>query len=351
MKRRSFLKVVGGAAGGYALGVSSAWAREFTVPIAGVHRGMPRRLLGRTGEKISVIGFPGLAMIHGDLEEGNAAVKAAYEAGVNYFDVAPAYGNGKAEVRLGEALQQVDRDRIFLANKTKMRDAKGCELELNRSLDRLKTDRFDLYQLHHLRKPEEVEQALGPGGAMETILKAREAGKVRFIGFSAHTTKAALLALEKFPFDTVMFPINFVELFTIGFGREVLEAAHQKGAGVLAIKTMSAGAWPQGVERTRKWWYRTLETQADITLAIRFSLSQRGVVAGLSPAWLDLFQKSIAAGWKFQPIAATEVELLKQRAQHAQSVFQREEAMVALGGPTGPVYPDSPHEGCVGEMA
>lgn len=349
MKRRSFLKVVGGAAGSYALGITSAWARESTVPLAGTLNGMPLRLLGRTGEKVSIAAFPGLALNHYPQDQCNAAIVKAVEAGVNYIDNAPAYGNGTCEERMGIALKGVNRDKLFLACKTKMRDAKGCREELERSLKRHGTDRFDLYQLHHLRRPEEVEQALGPGGAMETILQAKADGKVRFIGFSAHTTKAAVLALQKFDFDTVMFPINYVELFTIGFGREVLELAHEKGAGVLAIKAISRGTWPQGVERTRKWWYRCEEEQADLSRALHFSLSQRGVVAGFSSGWLDLFEKTVAGAKAFQPISEADVELLKQRALSAGTVFKAEEDAVAMGECPGAVYPDSPHEGCPGE--
>jgi len=141
-----------------------------------------------------------------------------------------------------------------------------------------KTDRFDLYQLHHLVRPAEVKQALGPGGAMEAILKAKEEGKIKYIGFSAHTTKAALEAMRGFKFDTVMFPINFVEYYTKGFGKEVLALAAEQGAGVLAIKPLSWGTWPKDVEKTRQWWYRTVETVEDIRLAMSFALlaGQRG---------------------------------------------------------------------------
>ncbi|MCB1128703.1 MAG: hypothetical protein KDM81_19565, partial [Verrucomicrobiae bacterium] len=189
----------------------------------------------------------------------------------------------------------------------------------------------------------------GPGGAMEAILKAREEGKLRWIGFSAHTTKAAVLALNRFPFDTVMFPINYVELFTIGFGREVLELAQEKGAAVVAIKAISRGTWPQGVEQTRKWWYRCEEEQGDLNRSLHFSLSQRGVVSGICSSWLDLFEKTVAGAKAFQPISAADVETLRERALNAGSVFKREEDAVAMGGCPGAVYPDSPHEGYPGE--
>jgi predicted aldo/keto reductase-like oxidoreductase len=344
MKRRSFLKIAGGVATGYAIGATDCaiGANEEKVS------GLPRRVLGRTGEKVSVVGFPGLALSHYDQERCNAGLRDAFERGVNYFDVAPAYGkDGDCEKKMGVGLQGIDRDRIFLACKTKMRDKEGARKELERSLVRLKTDRFDLYQLHHLRTPEEVKKALGPGGAMETILKAKEQGKIRYIGFSAHTTKGALEAMNGFGFDTVMFPINFVEYFRIGFGKPVLELANKQGAGVLAIKPLSKGPWPEGMERTRKWWYRATETQEEANAAMRFTLSQKRVVAGIPPSFLDLLDKAIEAGKSYRPITEAETQKLKETAETCLSLFKREEDRVARGESLQkPIYPDSPHECC-----
>ena len=351
MKRRTFLKTVGSIATGSALGVQSILGAEQAIStgIAEIEKvaGLPRRVLGRTGKKVSVVGFPGLALIHYDQDRCNEGLHSAFERGVNYFDVAPAYGNGEAEIKMGIGLQGLDRSRIFLACKTKMRDRQGARKELERSLERLKTDYFDLYQLHHLRRPEEVKQALGPNGAMETILKAKEQGKIKYIGFSAHTTKGALEAMKGFRFDTVMFPINFVEFFKMDFGKPVLELANKQGAAVLAIKPLSTGTWPEGAERTRKWWYRTTETQQEVDLAMRFTLSQKPVAAGIPPSFLDLLDKAIEAGKTYQTITKDETQKLKETAKTCGSVFQREEEQVASGGLMHqPVYPDSPHECC-----
>jgi predicted aldo/keto reductase-like oxidoreductase len=349
MKRRSFLKVVGGATGCVALGVPSAITQRVAAASAAE---LPRRVLGRTGAKVSVVGFPGLALVHYDQARCNAGVRRAFDNGVNYFDVAPAYGEGDAETKLGPALQGLERSRFFLACKTKMRDKDKAREELERSLKRLKTDYFDLYQLHHLRLPEEVKRALGPGGAMETILKAKEEGKVKHIGFSAHTTKAALAALEGFAFDTVMFPISFAEYFLFGFGQKVVEAADRRGAAVLAIKPMCRGAWPEGVTKTHQWWYRPTVDKEEVSLAWRFTLSQKGVVAGIPPSFLDLLDLAIEAGRNYQPITEAETDKLKTIAAACKSIFQREEESVACGPPRrGPLYPDSPHEGCRGIYA
>ncbi len=342
MKRRSFLKAVGGLAGGLAAGFTPDFSQA--EPVIGTVRGMPRRALGRTGLNVSIVGFSGFALKDDNAERCRAAVHQAFERGVNYYDVAPAYSNGECENKLGVAWQGLDRSQFYLACKTKMRDADGCRQELERSLTRLKTDYFDVYQLHHLVQPAEVKKALGPGGAMEAILKAKDRGQVRFIGFSAHTTQAAVQALRSFPFDTVMFPINYVEYYTRGFGKELLDVAREKGAAVLAIKPMSAGTPKPGETLKHRWWYRSLEEQEEINLAWRFSLSLPGVVTGFAPSFLDLVEKAITAGHAYRPVTDTDREKLQAMAAGQGSLFKREEDSVELGTIYESPYPHRPHE-------
>ena len=355
MNRRSFLKTIGGVAGTGALGAQvlrgvNAVASESLRHVA---VGLPRRVLGRTGERISVVGFPGLALMHYDQAACTAGLHQAFDQGMNYFDVAPAYGrDGECEIKMGIGMQGIDRSRVFLACKTKMRDKEGARLELERSLKRLKTDHFDLYQMHAIFTPEEVKQALGPGGAVETFLKAKEEGKVRYFGFSAHTTKGALAALNGFQFDTVMFPISFVDYYRMDFGKPVLDLAAQQGVGVLAIKALSKGAWPQGAERTRKWWYRTTETQDEVNLAMRFALSQPSVAAAIPPSFLDLVDKAMAAGRTFQPISSAESAKLRAMADDSLSLFRAAEERVACGGsPATSWGQDCPHHGWSSRLA
>jgi len=351
MERRTFLKGLSGIATGLTVHSIVGCEQSLSKQDDKV-AGLPRRTLGRTGEKVSIVGFPGLALSQYDQERCNAGLLDAFERGVNYYDVAPAYGrDGDCEKKMGIGLEAaaIDRSRIFLACKTKMRDKEGARFELERSLKRLKTDYFDLYQMHCLRTPKEVKQALGPGGAIETFLEAKKEGKVRYLGFSAHTTKGALDAMNGFRFDTVMFPINFVEFFKMGFGKPVLELANKQGAAVLAIKPLSKGPWPDGVERTRKWWYRATETQDEVDLAMRFTLSQKAVVAGIPPSFLDLLDKAIEAGRSYRPIKEAETLILQETADDCLSLFRREEEQVARGDfSLSPVYADSPHECCPG---
>lgn len=340
MKRRTFLKAVGGSA------VSSQAVMSAAAEKEAVAEGIPQRGLGKSGKKVSVVCFPGLALVHYEQEECTEGLHKAFDQGITHFDVAPAYGKGVCETRMGIGLQGIPRDKYFLSCKTKLRDAKGAREELERSLELLKTDHFDLYQLHCLFEPEEVKQAFGPGGAMETIFKAREEGKVGLIGFSAHTTRGALAAMDEYRFDTVMFPINFVELFTIGFGDAVLKRAAEQEVPVLAIKAMSRGLWPEGVERNRKWWYQSVETEKEVSMAIRYALSQSTVKTIVPPSWLDLVDKAVVAARDCTPITDEEVEELRKIAADCQSVFRKQETGVADGRSHNRFYADGAHDHC-----
>jgi predicted aldo/keto reductase-like oxidoreductase len=340
MKRRSFLKIVGGTAGACALGVPGMIVNAVEETLV---NGVPCRALGKTGVKIPIVGFPGLALNRLDQAQSDAGVKKAFDRGYNYFDTAPAYGS--CEEKMGIALKDIDRSKIFLACKTKMRDKDAARQELERSLQKLKTDHFDLYQMHHLVKVADVKKALGPGGAIEAFLKAKEEGKIKYIGFSAHTTQAAVEAMNGFNFDTVMFPINFVEYYNRGYGREVIELANKKGAALIAIKPLSFGAWGQGVEKTRDWWYRCTETPREVDMAFRFSLSQPGVISGIPPSFLDLFDKMIDAGKRYKPIALEELKELQELGSKCGSIFEREEKLASSNAHGhGPIHPGSPHE-------
>jgi len=351
MERREFLKVAGAAAGSCALGQGTLLAGQGATS-GGEDQvaGLPRRVLGRTGAKVSIVAFPGLALAQLNQEEATAGVHKAFDQGINHFDVAPAYGD--AEIKMGPALEGLDRSKIFLSCKTKMRDKDGARKELERSLTRLKTDHFDLYQMHHIRWTKEVQQALGPGGAMETFLKAKEEGKIRHIGFSAHTTKGALEMMKGFPFDSVMFPLSYVDYLNFDFGKAVVEMAKERGVAVLAMKAIYAGAWPAGAERTRKWWYRPLEKDDEIELALRFALSQPNVATTVPVSYLDLLDKCIKGAKAYRPITDAEVAKLRELAAGCGSVFRKEDDQAAVARMSHErFHPDSPHECCCFENA
>jgi predicted aldo/keto reductase-like oxidoreductase len=142
-----------------------------------------------------------------------------------------------------------------------------------------------------------------------------------------------------------MFPINFVEFYTRGFGKEVLALANEQGAGVLAIKPLSWGTWPKDGKKTREWWYNSVEDPDQVELAVRFSLSQKGVVAAIPTSFVDLFDKTITAAKNFRELDAPAVAKLQEMAANRESIFLNDEKQVAMNQPHGnPIYPQSPHE-------
>ena len=268
---------------------------------------MEKRELGRTGERLSVVGFGGIVVMDETASAAADLVSKAVKRGVNYFDVAPSYGN--AEDRLGPALEPY-RDLVFLGCKTEMRTRDEAATALRQSLAKLRTSRFDLYQFHGVRSMADVEQILGPGGAMEAFLDAREKGLVRFIGFSAHAEAPALAMLDRFDFDSILYPINWVCWHQGKFGPAVLQKAVEKGVGRLALKALAktsksegdGGRWP-------KCWYSPVDTAEDASLALRFTLS-RPVTAALSPSHAELLWWACDAADRFTPLSdAEEAEL------------------------------------------
>jgi len=314
MERREFLKATAaGLAGTMASGPLKAEEKK----------GIPRRDLGRTGEKLSIVGLGGMLVVGMTQEAATKTVRKAIERGVNYFDVAPTYGNGEAEERLGPALEG-HRDKIFLACKTTEREKAGAEKELKRSLQRLRTDKLDLYQLHALTKKEEVEKALGPGGALEAFVDAKKKGIVRFIGFSAHSVEAALLAMDRFDFDTILFPINWVCWSQGDFGPQVLEAARKKGMGCLALKAMARTPWPEGAKRDHpKCWYQPAGDPEEARLALRFTLSEP-ITAAVPPGDERLFELALSVAEEFKPLSEEERKALLARAAGLQPIFRHE---------------------------
>jgi predicted aldo/keto reductase-like oxidoreductase len=280
---------------------------------------MEKRKLGKTGEKLSIVGFGGILVSGVTPDEASEYVSVAVnERGINYFDVAPTYGN--AEERLGPALEPYRKD-VFLACKTGKRTAAEAEQELQQSLELLHTDHFDLYQLHAVKTPEDVETILGPGGALETFVKARERGLVRFLGFSAHSEEAALALMDAFAFDTILFPFNWVTWHKGGFGPSVLGRASEKGMGVLALKTMAKRRWRENEERRwSKTWYSPVDTYEEAELAVRFTLS-KSITAGTSPGHIELFTWMCDAADRFTPLTPEEDAKLAAWSEDLDPIF------------------------------
>ena len=193
MERRDFLKQGTIAAAIAASGgkLPQAWAATDT---ANSEAPIARRRLGKTDVHLSIIGMGGIVVMNSTPAASKSIVAEAVDRGVNYFDVAPSYGD--AQLLLGPALAPY-RQKSFLACKTGKRDKAGSRAALEDSLQLLKTDHVDLYQFHALTKMTELDQVLGPNGAMETFEAARKEGKVRYIGFSAHSVETAVAAMDQ----------------------------------------------------------------------------------------------------------------------------------------------------------
>ena len=252
---------------------------------------IPRRLY-RDEVNLSIFGIGGMLLVGMDQLSADRIVAEALSHGINYFDVAPFYGSGEAEKKMGAALAP-HRNQVFLACKTLERSAKGARKELEHSLRMLHTDRFDLYQFHAVSDMEEVEEIFAPGGALETFLRARSQGKIRYIGFSAHSVNAALAMLDRFRFDSVLFPVNYICYARGNFGPQVMEKAKELGVARLGIKAMAHGPWRKG-ERKKypNCWYRPIEDRTMATQALRFTLSE-GVTAAIPPGDERLFRMAL----------------------------------------------------------
>jgi aryl-alcohol dehydrogenase-like predicted oxidoreductase len=312
MKRREF---VIGAAGALA---------AFPAGLSGMERerrgtGLERRGLGRTGEKLSMIGFGGIVVMNATAAEAKQRVQQAIDAGVNYFDVAPSYGN--AEEMLGPALEP-HRKGVFLACKTQARTKDAASAELESSLRKLRTDHFDLYQHHAVTKLADVRTILGPGGAMEAFLEARQAGKVRFVGFSAHSVEAALALMDGHAFDTILFPVNYATWHAGGFGPQVLAKAQQKGMGILCLKALAKAPLAEGAKKPyEKCWYEPFDAPEEAREALRFTLSHP-VTAAIPPGDERIFAMALQLAADFQPMSPAEAEAIKAKGLAAKPLFK-----------------------------
>ena len=244
---------------------------------------------------------------------------------MNYFDCAPSYFKGEAEIKLGEALRPY-RNKVFLAEKTTRRDAKGAREELERTLQRFHTDHVDLYQFHSVSSMEDVDKILGPAGAAETFVAARKEGKVRHLGFSAHNAPAALRLMDALELDSVLFPVNVNAWENGGFGPQILAKAKSKGMARLALKALAFGKWPEGMKRSdRKYpkcWYQPIDDRDMARLAMRFTLNQ-DITAAVPPGDERIFDLAMElASAPLPKLTSAELKGLKTRISSLEPVFR-----------------------------
>ncbi|MDD3213167.1 MAG: aldo/keto reductase [Eubacteriales bacterium] len=273
--------------------------------------------LGKTGINVSAVVFGGIINMDETQEQANRYVAEAIEKGVNYFDVAPTYGN--AEDRLGPALVPYRKD-VYLACKTEERSAKGAREKLEDSLRKLKTDHFDVYQLHALTTDADIDRAFGPGGAMETVLKAKRDGMIRNIGFSAHNEDVALRALSMFDFDSVLFPLNWALGIERGWGDRISKAVQERGIGFLGMKALVTRKWREGEEHVYpKSWCKPIWGNEALGVAAMKYAVLKGAQTLVPPGNFEHFSFMLAHADECftEPMSEDEWAMLRREAKNA----------------------------------
>jgi aryl-alcohol dehydrogenase-like predicted oxidoreductase len=267
---------------------------------------METRKLGKTNHMSSVVAFGGAALWKVSQAEADAAIEMAVGRGVNHFDVAPSYG--EAEIRLRPWMEKHHKE-IFLACKTQARSKTAAWESLKRSLDRLKVDYFDLFQFHGVDDLETLNVILSPIGALEAVLEARQQKLVRFIGITGHRAYLHCEALNRFDFDTVLFPLNRVlAAHSNDFNdfRPLLDLARRKNTGTIAIKSVTKQPWT-GPMHMHKTWYEPFDNPVDIEKSLRYTLSQ-DVTTTAMPGDLSLWPAILDSAERFKPMSMEEQE-------------------------------------------
>jgi predicted aldo/keto reductase-like oxidoreductase len=247
---------------------------------------MEKRRLGRLGHRSSVLIYGAAALAEVTQDVADRSIQEALDAGINHIDVAAGYGD--AELRLGPWMPRI-RDQIFLATKTGMRDEASAWAQINASLERLQTDRLDLLQLHAVGDLTELDAVTADDGALKAAIRAQDEGLVGAIGITGHGPDAAathLQALLRYPFATVLTPLNavlwgdprFRENFTA-----LVEEITRQDAGLMTIKAVSRRNWPRGAEHSHTTWYEPYADPEAITAAVSWVLAHQEVT-GLATA-------------------------------------------------------------------
>jgi predicted aldo/keto reductase-like oxidoreductase len=279
---------------------------------------METRRFGRTGHlsTVAIFGAVSLGRISQDLAD--VAVQQVIDAGVNHIDIAPSYG--EAELRLGPWMPKI-RDQFFLGCKTTERTKEGAAAEMRQSLERLQVDRFDLYQFHAVTTMEELDQIFSKGGALEAFLEARDEGLTNYIGITGHGFEAPVIfqeALRRFDFDSILFPINFVQYAIPSYRHEsqkLLQMANEKDVGIMAIKYITRGPWGDKPQEYHMW-YEPFDEMEKIQQGVNFTLSQE--ITGVCTAGdYRILPQSLEACKNFTRLSQEEqIELIQEARQY-----------------------------------
>ena len=274
---------------------------------------VPRRPLGRTGERVSAIGLGGFHLGKPDVPEPESLriIRAAIDGGITFLDNCWDYNGGQSEIRMGKALRDGYRRRAFLMTKIDGRDRRTAARQIDESLRRLETDRIDLLQFHEVIRMDDPERIFAAGGAMEAALEARQAGKVRYIGFTGHKSpKIHLKMLEvaaghRVRFDAVQMPLNAMDAHYDSFERHVLPALVRDGIGVLGMKPMGD--------------HVILESKTVTPVeCLRYAMSLPTSVVITGCDSMPILEQALRAARSFRPMDSNEIDaLLAKTAQAA----------------------------------
>jgi predicted aldo/keto reductase-like oxidoreductase len=283
-----------------------------------------QRRLGRLGHQSTVLIYGAAALADVDQDTADASVQLALDAGINHFDVAASYGD--AELRLGPWMGRI-RQRIFLATKTGLRDREDAWAQINQSLERLQTDHLDLIQIHSVGDLEELDLVTRPGGSLEAAVRAREEGLAGAVGITGHGHQAPathLEALRRFPFDTVLSPLNYVlgqdPAYLADYQALVAEIQAQD-AGLMIIKAASRRNWPERDGHAYTTWYEPFDDQERIDAAVAWVLSHPEVTGLATPGDVRLLALVIEAERRLAGIGRPEAEAVLARAGDYSSPF------------------------------
>lgn len=259
---------------------------------------MLKRAIGRLNYESSVVMFGAASLGNVMQEDADASISFALQHGVNHFDTAASYGD--AEVRMGPMISQIRKD-IFLATKTGQRTKKEAKEEIYRSLERMGVDSVDLLQLHAVGSMEELDRCTEKGGALEAALEAQDEGIIKEIGITGHGHDAPsvhLEALHRFPFATVLLPLNYY-MYGLPDYREafdaLIEEANKQNTAIRVIKAIAKAPWVEGEKRPYSTWYEPFDQQQIIDACVHFVLSFPGVCGFTSAGDIHLFPKIVDA--------------------------------------------------------
>jgi aryl-alcohol dehydrogenase-like predicted oxidoreductase len=283
---------------------------------------MQTRRFGRTGHLSTLAIFGGAAFWEISQPDADKVMEQVIAAGVNHIDVAPSYG--QAEMRIGPWMPR-ERKNFFLGCKTMERTKDGARDELQRSLKLLQTESFDLYQFHAVNTFAELDAITMKGGALEAALEAQRAGLTKFIGITGHGAEAPAIyleALKRFDFDTVLFPLNFVQMARPEYRQNaeaLIAECRKKDVGTMVIKTITKGPWGEK-PHTANTWYEPFTEPDEIQRAVNYALSQD--VTGLcTPGDTRVLPLVLQACENFAPLNQAEQEKLVESGQTYQPLF------------------------------